>query len=334
MYDGETEKIGFLSSELELLSDTNITLSLFQEEAAKTFLKKTNNPYFGLTQLILNRKATTKLAPLHLNEAKNIYETKPGIEKDTVSVFYKSIQDTLGLLFSPNSLKEADTLKIALPRDNTAKKKFRTFTLNTPGDKLALDDKIRLSFLSWMDTTKKDLSKVKLFLKEDTLRKAIPISGRWADINSFELNVKLKEGSNYVLKTDTNAFFDVKGFSNDTIQSVFKTQSRVEFGKVALKVTLNKKQNYIIQLVNGQDQIVRQNFISFSLSSSNAASINFTDIPPGNYQVKVVFDDNANKKWDTGHLILKQQPEKVVYAYKQIKILADWEIEEEILIKD
>ncbi len=334
LYDGETEKIAFLSSDLKLISDTNIQLSIFQEEAAKTFLKKTNNPYFGLTQLILNKKAIIKLQPLNLNEAKNIHETKPGLEKDTVSIFYKTIQDTLGLLFSLNPLKQADTLKIALPRDNTAKKKFRTFTINTPGDKLALDDKIRLSFLTWMDTTKKDLSKVKLFLKEDSLRKTLPISGKWTSVNIFEINTNIKEGNNYVLKTDSNAFFDMKGFSNDTIRSVFKTQSRAETGKVTLKVLLNKKQNYIIQLVNGQDQIVKQSFISLSLSSSNAATINFTDVPPGTYQAKIVFDDNANKKWDTGRLILKQQAEKVVYASKQIKVLADWEIEEEILIKD
>jgi hypothetical protein len=47
-----------------------------------------------------------------------------------------------------------------------------------------------------------------------------------------------------------------------------------------------------------------------------------------------VFDDNENKKWDTGNIISKIQPEHVFIHPKPIKILSDWEIEEEILIKE
>jgi hypothetical protein len=50
--------------------------------------------------------------------------------------------------------------------------------------------------------------------------------------------------------------------------------------------------------------------------------------------VKVIFDDNGNRKWDSGNLLSKRQPERVIINSKQIKVLSDWEIEEEIQIRE
>ena len=43
----------------------------------------------------------------------------------------------------------------------------------------------------------------------------------------------------------------------------------------------------------------------------------------------IIFDDNNNHKWDPGDLKKDQQPEKVQYFPKEIKIRANWEIAEE-----
>jgi hypothetical protein len=70
------------------------------------------------------------------------------------------------------------------------------------------------------------------------------------------------------------------------------------------------------------------------LSASNTISLDFPDILPGVYTFKLMYDDNENKKWDTGNLLQKKQPEKVFISSKQLKMLADWEVEEEILVKE
>ena len=103
---------------------------------------------------------------------------------------------------------------------------------------------------------------------------------------------------------------------------------------MTLKLLFNKKQGYLVQLINDQEQIIREQFVTFSLSASNAVTIDFTNVTPGTYKIKIVFDVNENKKWDTGDLNLKIQPEHVFIHPKPIKILADWEIEEEILMKE
>jgi len=175
---------------------------------------------------------------------------------------------------------------------------------------------------------------MKLVSKEDSAINVSPVKGKWLDITHFEIANELKEGVAYNLKIDTNAFFNINGVTNDSSSLNFKTQNKVEFGKVMLKMLFNKKQTYVVQLINDKEQVIRESFVSFSLSASNAVAIDFVDVQPGSYQVKVIFDNNSNKKWDTGSLLSKKQAEQVIINSKQIKILSDWEIEEEILIKD
>jgi hypothetical protein len=332
VYDGETEKIAFLGSELKLGSDSLIKLTAFQEEPSKTFIKKVQNPYYGLIWVILNKKSITRTIPSDLKDKANIYEPNPGKEKDTISIYYRNIQDTLKL--NVDLKKSIDTLTIALPRYNAAKKRFRPVNHNMMAGILPAKEKIRIVFTTWMDTLRTDPSKIKIKSKEDSLVVNRIPAGKWRSLTEYEIDAQLKEGVDYTFKADTNSFYDVMGMSNDSIFIKFKTQSVLDLGNVKLKMKFRKKQQYIVQLINELSQVAGERIISFSLSSSNAETIDFTGILPGTYSVKIIFDDNKNNKWDTGRLISKQQPEKVVIHSKQIKVLSDWEVEEEISVKE
>jgi hypothetical protein len=333
LYDGDAEKISFYGTDLDLKSDTNIKLSLFKEEPAKVYVKKINSPYFGFTQIVLNKKSFLSLNSVNKADEKNIYETNPGIEKDTLSFYYKNIKDTLPLILKNSSFKKIDTLKVQLPKTNALKKNF-TFTTNASTGKLPLQKPLQIRFINWMDTNRTTISKIKLTSKTDSLINLEKLNYKWLNITTLEIGNKLKQGIRYSLKVDTNAFFDENGIKNDSLKQEFETENENELGKLSLKLLFNKKQGYLIQLIDQQEQIVKEKFISFSLSGSNATTIDFTNVTPGTYQIKIVFDDNENKKWDTGNIISKIQPEHVFIHPKPIKILSDWEIEEEILIKE
>lgn len=331
-YDGEVEKIGFMDADLDLRSDTSITFRMFQEEASKSFIKKTMLPYAGLAQILLNKKNTVKVTALRQADSAAIYETKPGLEKDTIFIFYKNISDTLGLVLNSNT--KTDTLKIALPKKTALKRKFRNYSSNTSGGSLPLNTPLQLVFSNWMDILNANSADLKLSSDRDSSASLNPVTGRWLDINHFEITNPLKEGLSYTLQVDTCAFMDVNGVCNDSLRVNFKTESKLEFGKVTLNLLLNKKQPYTVQLLNDKNEVAREAHVSFSLSSSNAVSLDFTDMRPGTYLVKIIFDDNGNRKWDTGNLLLKRQPERVIINSKQIKVLSDWEIEEEIQVKE
>lgn len=331
-YDGEIEKIAFLPSELNLKKDTSVKLKLFQEEASKVFIKKTNSPVLGLFQILLNKPYYTSVTALNQSDKTNISETFVGKLKDTISIYYKNIPDTLKLVLDYNNSKAADTLLLAIPKKKTKTKNQLKFKLNTKSDKLDLDVKMKLTFPVWMDTTYFDSSKIKLESKEDSSVAMAVTKGKWLDITTIELDTKLKEGASYTLKVDTNAFFDINRLSNDSVRVNFAVHSKSDFGKVRLNLKVNKKESYIIQLINDQSMVSKETFIQFSLSSSNAVIVDFTDVLPGTYSVKVIFDSNNNHKWDRGDLELKKLPEEVLINSKQIKVLSDWEIEEEIII--
>jgi hypothetical protein len=331
-YDGESEKIGFMDANLALRSDTVLSFRMFQEESAKSFIKKTVLPYAGLAQILLNKKIRVSIAALKRADSSAIYETKPGMEKDTISIYYKNITDTLVLVISSST--KTDTLKIALPKKAVTKQKFKNYSTNTSGNVLPLNTPLILTFSNWMDIQNANGSDLKLTSAEDSSASLMPVTGRWLDINHYEITNALKGGINYTLKVDTCAFLDANGICNDSLKADFKTESRLEFGKVTLKLLLNKKQPYTVQLLNDKNEVVRESHISFSLSSSNAISLDFIDMRPGTYLVKIIYDDNGNQKWDTGNLLLKRQPERVIINSKQIKVLSDWEIEEEIQVKE
>ena len=62
---------------------------------------------------------------------------------------------------------------------------------------------------------------------------------------------------------------------------------------------------------------------------SSDTTLEMEYLNPGKYTLKLLFDDNANKKWDSGKYIYKIQPEKVLFYNKPIEIRANWDVEEE-----
>ena len=157
--------------------------------------------------------------------AKNIFEINLKNEKDTVSIYYKNIADTLKLVLSYKNLIKTDTLIISLPKENN-KKKLKSFETNLYSNILKLNDVLKICFLNWMDTNKVNLNKIKWESKEDSLINYSSIKGKWINPFQYQISSKLKQGANYKLKFDTLAFFDLKGNTNDTIRLNFKTQNK------------------------------------------------------------------------------------------------------------
>lgn len=333
LYDGESEKIGFKDSVLVLSSDTILNLKIFSEEPSKTFIKKSSAPYYGILNVIYNKKSVFKANTLNADEGRLVTETETGREKDTVTFYYSGIKDTLGVIIKDVVSQKTDTIKVTLPTINTRRKKTLTYSSSLLNSALPVNVPLKLNFISSLDTSKTNPDKLYLIYLKDSLRVKEPVTLSYSWPNGVYIKNKLIEGVDYRLKIDTAAFYDLNGKYNDSSIVNFKLQSKTELGKMSIKVLLNKKQAYIIQLLNDKGQAAKEDYIRFSLSSSNAATVDFTDVTPGTYMVKIIFDDNENKKWDTGNYLRGKQPEKVYISSKQIKVLPDWEMEEEILIK-
>ena len=65
----------------------------------------------------------------------------------------------------------------------------------------------------------------------------------------------------------------------------------------------------------------------------NKREIQFTNLSPSRYMVRVIYDVNKNKKWDTGNFLQRLQPEEVYYFKNVISAKANWQVEETFTIQ-
>ena len=63
------------------------------------------------------------------------------------------------------------------------------------------------------------------------------------------------------------------------------------------------------------------------------AVFDFVNVDPSTYNLRVVFDDNNNQKYDTGNYLKKLQPERIAYHPDDIEIRANWDVDEQFTLK-
>jgi hypothetical protein len=159
------------------------------------------------------------------------------------------------------------------------------------------------------------------------------VTGHWQSVDKFEIHNPLSAATNYTLEADSGAFADQMRTRSVAFNLVYKTKSVLDFGKLKLKIKFKTKQSYLVEVLNERQQIVESRRIALSLSGSNATILEFPMLPPGTFQVRIVYDDNQNGKWDSGNLLKRIQAEKISILPKQVKVIPDWELEEEIIEK-
>ena len=78
----------------------------------------------------------------------------------------------------------------------------------------------------------------------------------------------------------------------------------------SLYITCDLINNLMVELSKGEKIFLRESF-------ENNPYIELTNIPQGDYTLKLFVDINNNKRWDTGDFEKERQPEKVfIYPEK------------------
>ena len=172
-----------------------------------------------------------------------------------------------------------------------------------------------------------DTSKLKL--STDTSFTAIPNYG-WK-IDSTQKKIVLQ--MNWQENTRYNLILD-KEFASDSAAKMllktdtlrFTTKSRSNYGSVKILFSnLDFSKSPILQFVLN-NQIIN----TFPLVGAEFVQPLF---PPGNYELRILFDENKNGKWDAGIFFgHRKQPEIVKLIEQKITIKPDWDNEFEIKI--
>ncbi|MGC4101299.1 Ig-like domain-containing domain [Ferruginibacter sp.] len=204
-------------------------------------------------------------------------------------------------------------------KPKTAAQKKLKYTLSNGGEGQDLRKDLVLQYTSAIK--KFDSSKIIL-----TDTNYVPISGvhYLLDSNKIVLKQAWKEETDYRLiinKTAVTDSTDSTIAKTDTIR--FKTKREADYGNVVLRFNnIDLKKHPVIQFVQQGD--IKE---SFAITSQEWR---YKLFPPGEYEIRILFDDNNNGRWDPGSYSKKLQPEKVIALPKKISIRESWDNESEI----
>lgn len=303
LFDSQEEEIGYLDTLLVLKENTILTdLILFTE---KPLIRKliNKNISYQKVELLFNKKNNINLVQLDKNIDTVIYSN----HKDSIVIYYNSMPDTSYLYLNEND--KTDTIKIKFSK--SAKKS----DLNISSENRILGNNLILKsndlfYINQLDS---------MILTEDSNQ--VKYSIVQSSYNHYTLKYNFNPEKNYILKISDSVFKSYQGNYNK------ESFSRISFFKEEEMGTLKingVESNTIYELLNEANAIVKRTIVK------NETTIDYVNLLPGNYRLKIITDENKNGMWDTGNYLEKKQPEKIIYYNNPIKIRANWDLEIEI----
>jgi len=164
--------------------------------------------------------------------------------------------------------------------------------------------------------------------KISCLKDSLPAMFKTKITKDYQVDFDLEKipGTGYQITVYPGAITDFLGHQNqDTLQSDVRIKKPEKFGTVHLMLEPQMKVPVFIELLrNGK--IIKKTPVKKS------GSFDFKYILPGNYQVRIVFDDNENNEWDAGNYLLHKQPEKTYEPPVKLEVRANWDLNQTIKI--
>lgn len=318
IFNSRTDKLGFLIDTISLPRDTIVSKSLF--------VFKENQPYsfkrgrevtkgkilFGFEGKQTNMKVD--LLSTVPKDFKSFSQFEKG--KDTLNYWFTPIEaDSLNFMVSNNEVLDTVTVRLR-------KRKIDSLSINTTVRSiLHLTDTVFLKTNNPIIAT--DKTKFTLVFN-DSIDVAYDLKQQ--EVNKLAILFKKKPKTNYKLKVFPNGITDLYETANDTLSYSFSTKEKEDYGSIALTIQKKTESPVIIELLVEGKVVKRQNV-------KGSEKVEFNLLEPKEYTIRAIIDANKNGVWDTGSFLEKQQPEKIMYYPKDLKLRANWSINETFIIE-
>ncbi len=142
----------------------------------------------------------------------------------------------------------------------------------------------------------------------------------------LEFDFPKEESEKYTFLMYPGALTDFYGQSNDTLKYALSTKTYGEYGNMRILLENANRFPLILELTNAKGEV------KASYYSEGETQINFDAILPDKYHLRVIYDDNKNREWDTGSYLEKRQPEEIIWytngSDDLIDVRENWDVEQ------
>lgn len=315
-FNPASDKIGFQKEYLTIPNDTLFEIELFKEKLPFKAIKPT-------------QASNNRLLMGHEGNGKNVKVTlKNGSEILPSIVTHFPKKDSLQIWFKP---LKTDSLKITVEKDKFLKdftvkyKKQKADTLSFSADfNGTLPLRERFSINSSTPLVKFDKSKISVFNKDSV---AVAFDTEYDEFEQrLFLNFKKEESDSYKIQFLPGAITDFYEKANDTLSYKIGTKNNTDYGNLRVLLENVKRFPVILELTDKDGKVKATEY------SDQNTTVEFIAVEPAKYTLRLIYDDNKNKIWDTGSFLERRQTEEVIYFPKEIDIRSNWDVEQPFVV--
>jgi hypothetical protein len=318
IFQPKTDKIGYRKQFITVPSDTAYVLKMFKESVDYKFKRA--------KQVSSNKLAFGYEGDGETMDIQLLSDTPQGYasivtketDKDTLNYWFRPKLEKDSLIFKITHKQSVDTAVVKI-------KDFKSDSLifKSLSSTLKLKETYKLSATVPLDSI--DATKVRIKDKDSLFQNPTMVLDAFA--NTVDFDFEKTEKNNYTIEMLPGAFTDFYGAQNDTLNFKVTTKLRSSYGDVRIEIR-NGVYPLIVELTDAKGIAVESSL------SLEASPVDFNEVTPGIYYLRVVFDSNQNGVYDSGDYLNKVQPERVSYAQEPVEVRAGWDTIEEFILED
>ncbi|WP_164905224.1 Ig-like domain-containing domain [Aequorivita ciconiae] len=326
IFQPNTDKIGFVEGAITVPTDSTYSLTLFKENPS---YKLTRPSQAGKNHIVFGYEGNDEDPQIEiLSQTPDDYTTKiyKDDKRDTLNYWFKPVIETDSLVFRVSNKSTVDTVTVRMKELYADSLKISAVKSGT----LKLNDTFKLR--SNIPIIDYDTEKFQVMKRDSSfLEPSMKLVSKY---NWVEMYFPKEEDQTYTIKVFPGAFTDFFEHTNDTLQYKINTQSSGEYGTLNLTLLNVSRFPIIVQMVNSKFNVVSQEYLpDMTDSVSDKSVVFFDELSPDKYYIRIIYDDNENRKWDTGNFLERRPPEQVIYYPSVIEVRANWSLNETFILK-
>lgn len=318
-FNPKDDKIGFIKHFITVPNDTLFEVELFKE----TLPLKTLKPIQASgNRLFLPYEGKQNFK---LSQPKIVLKNNDEILETIVTQFPK--KDSLQVWYKP---LKADSLQLEVTKENYNKKftfkikDQKKDTLNiTAVQNGVINFRDRFTLETATPLVKFDKSKIKL-INKDSL--AVDFTTEYNELEQkLYVDFKKEPLEKYKFTFLPGALTDFYDKVNDTLSYKLTTKEYADYGNLVLNLKNVKRFPIIVEITNKKGDVI----LASDYSEGNT-KIQFDLLQPESFTLRITYDDNKNKIYDSGNFLNKTYAEEVFYYQKEIDVRTNWDVDETI----